>query len=276
MSSEFVIHVDEGNFDYEVLAYSQNVPVLVDFWAEWCKPCKVLSPILEKLAEEGHGNIRLAKVDVDYNKNLSIRYGIRSIPTVKAFLKGQVLGEFTGAIPEIKIREFIRTLAPSPADLILEKASSFLQANNWLEAEKAFTEALELDPGLPAATLGLIRCLLARGNSEESLHLIKKFPASHEFSQAEFMRPLAEIFASNENLIYNGEDMLEAAMWNSLRLAKRGNLPSALDGLLDILRKNKNFKNGTGRVLVIAILQVMGDEDSETRRYRSELASILF
>ena len=231
MSSENIIHVNEGNFDYEVLAYSQNVPVLVDFWAEWCKPCKVLSPILEKLAEEGHGNIRLAKLDVDYNKSISIRYGVRSIPTVKAFLKGQVLGEFTGAIPEIKIREFIHTLAPSPADLILEKASSLLQANNWTDAEKAFEEALELDPGLPAATLGLIRCLLARGNSADSLHLIKRFPDSREFSQAEAMRPLAEIFNSNENMSYAGDDPLEAAMWNCLRLAKRGNLPSALDGL---------------------------------------------
>lgn len=276
MTSEYVVNVNESDFDYEVLLYSQNVPVLVDFWAEWCKPCKILDPLLEKLAAEGYGSFRLAMVDVDFNRNLAIRYGIRSVPTVKAFLKGQVAGEFTGIQAEIKIREFIRTLAPSPADLLLEKADSLIQNKSWADAEKTYREALELDPGLPGGLLGLTRCLLARGNGSESLQIIKSFPASHEFSLAESLRPLAEIFAINDQMAYTGDDPLEAAMWNSIRLAKRGNFPSALDGLLDILRKNKNFKNGMVRQLIIALLLVIGEENPETRRYRSEMAAILF
>ncbi len=276
MTSEHVIEVNENNFDYEVLAYSQNVPVIVDFWAEWCKPCKILGPMLEKLADEGRGSFRVAKVDVDYNHNLSVRYGIRSVPTVKAFLKGQVVGEFTGLQAELKIREFIRTLVPSPADLLLEKAISQIQGKSWAEAEKTYRQALELDPGLPGGLLGLTRCLLAQGNSKESLMIIRNFPASHEFSQAESLKPLAELLLTNEQLAYSGDDPLEAAMWNSIRLAKKGNFPASLDGLLEILRKNRNFKNGMVRQLIVAILQVMGEEDPETRYYRTELASILF
>ena len=276
MTSEFVVNVNESDFEYEVLLYSQNVPVIVDFWAEWCNPCQIMDPILEKLAEEGHGNIRLARVDVDFNRNLSIRYGIRTIPTIKAFFKGQVLGELSGMQSEIKLREFIHSLAPSPADFLLEKAESLIAKKSWGEAEVTYREALELDPGLPGGLIGLTRCLLARGNGSESLTILKNFPASHEFSIAETLRPLAEIYASNEQMTFTGDDPMEAAMWNAIRLAKRGNLPSALDGLLDIIRKNKHFKNGMVRQIILAILQVMGDENPETRKYRSELAAILF
>lgn len=108
MTSENIITVNENDFEQEVLIYSQNVPVVVDFWAEWCTPCKILGPILEKLAKEGQGSFRLAKLDVDFNKNIAIRYGIRSIPAVKTFMKGQVVAEFTGAQPEIKVREFLK------------------------------------------------------------------------------------------------------------------------------------------------------------------------
>jgi putative thioredoxin len=276
MTSGFVVNVNENDFDYEVLLYSQNVPVLVNYWAEWSNPCKILGPVLEKLAEEGHGSFRLARVDVDYNRNLAIRYGIRSIPVVKGFLKGQVVAEFSGAQPENSIREFIRNLAPSPADLLLEKAGSLLQEASWGEAEKTYREVLKLDPESPVGLLGLSRCLLARGNSDESLSILKHFPTSHEYTLAEALIPLAEVFSIHDRAPYQGDDPLEAAMWNCIRLAKRGNFPSALDGLLEIMKQNKNFKNGMVRQLIIALLQVMGDENPETRKYRAELAAIFF
>lgn len=276
MSSENVLNVDEDDFEYEVLLYSQNVPVLVEFWAEWSAPSKIQSPMLEKLAEEGQGSFRVARVDVDFNRNLAIRYGIRSVPVIKAIVNEQVVGELSGAQTDGRLRQFIRTLAPSPADLLLEKASSLIQENSWSAAEETYREALEIDPGLPGGLLGLARCLLARGDSRDSLPILRRFPASPEFTTAESMRTLAEIFAQSEQTRYDGDDPLEAAMWNSVRLARRGNFPSALDGLLDILRKNKRYKNDRVRQLIVAMLEVMGEENPETRRYRSELAAILF
>src|SRR5665648_1254144 len=103
MAADIIIDVTEADFEYEVIAYSQNIPVLVDFWATWCRPCKTLSPLLEKLAHEAVGSFRLAKVDVDANPNLALQYGIRTVPTVKAFSTAQVGGEFVGVPKEDRI-----------------------------------------------------------------------------------------------------------------------------------------------------------------------------
>ncbi len=276
MTSEYVINVSETTFESEVLVFSQNIPVLVDFWAEWSTPSKILGPVLEKLADEGHGSFRLARLDVDFNKNIPVRYGIRSIPTVKAFMKGQVVAEFMGLQPEAKVREFIRTISPSPADLLIEKGGSNIREKNWKEAESTYREALALDPGMPAGLLGLARCLLARGEGVESLAILKKFPTSHEYSSAEVLLPLAEVFSTINDSKINTDNPFEAAMWNNIRLAQRGNFPAALDGFLDIIRKNKGFKRGMVHQLILAILMVVGDDDPEIRAYRAELASILF
>ncbi len=116
MASDFIVDVSEADFDFEVLAYSQQAPVVVDFWAEWCAPCRVLGPILERIAQEANGNFRLARVNVDDNPNLALRFLVRSIPAVKAFKGGKMVAEFVGAQPEPKVREFLRALIPSQDD----------------------------------------------------------------------------------------------------------------------------------------------------------------
>lgn len=276
MPSDFVIDVSESSFEFDVIEYSQNVPVLVDFWAEWCAPCKILSPMLEKLAADGRGTFRLAKVDVDGNKNLSIRYGVRSIPTVKAFLKGQVVAEFTGIQPEVKLVEFIRTLAPSPADLSIEKGNVLLQSHEWKQAEGVFMEVMEEDQNNSRGMLGLMISYLGQGKSNQALGLLQNFPASHEYSMAESLKPLVEVYESLDSVESAENDELEPAFWNSIRLAKRGNLPAALDGLFDILRRNKRYKKDLARQVVLALLLLLGDSDPDSRQYRSELATILF
>src|SRR5690554_5700182 len=137
-ASGYIIDVSEGNFEYEVLAYSQETPVVVDFWAEWCVPCRMLGPLLEKLAFEAGGDFRLARVNVDENPNLARQYGVRGIPAVKAFRDGKVVAEFTGVIPEPRVREFIRQLVPSVVDLVLAKGNSLLAQGQWSQAEEAF------------------------------------------------------------------------------------------------------------------------------------------
>ena len=277
MTSEFIKNVNEADFEYEVLNYSQNTPVVVDFWASWCIPCKVLSPELEKLAREGQGAFRLAKVDVDENPNLAKRFNIRSIPAVKAFSQGQVVSEFTGSIPVPRLREFILNLTPTPSDLLVEKGISLLRLHQWVSAEKTFREFLETSPQNPLGLLGLVKSQLGQGKSQEPAFILQDFPPSHEYNTAEILRPLADaLIALERGELVEEDTPLSAAFRNSLRLATRGNFYAALDGLLDILRQDKRYRGGQLRKIIVALLELLGDQDPQTRQYRQELASILF
>jgi putative thioredoxin len=276
MASDNIVNVSESNFEYEVLSYSQTMPVVVDFWASWCVPCKVLSPILERLATNAHGSFRLAKVDVDESPNLAKRYNVRSIPTVKAFNQGQVVSEFSGSLPEPRVKEFVRALVPEPGDLMLEKGNSLLRSHQWFSAEKAFRQLQESDPDNPTGLLGLSKCLLAQGKGQEALLILRNFPASPQFNTAVVLLPLAEVMKNFEKGFPFSEDPLEAAYQNNIRLASRGNILAALDGLLDLLRQDKHFLNGQVRLVILGLLEILGENDLQTRQYRNELATILF
>ena len=176
--SDFIVDATESNFEYEVLSYSQNVPVVVEFWATWCQPCKTLGPMLERLTEEAGGGFRLARVDVDSNTNLALRYGVRSVPTVKAISQGQVVGEFAGLQPEPRVREFLsKLLPPSEYSLQLEKAGSLLADHQWGEAEAIYRALDGENPNQPQVVLGLVKTLLAQARGGEALFLINTFPA---------------------------------------------------------------------------------------------------
>ncbi len=276
MASEHIIDVSEADFEYQVLAYSQEAPVLVDFWAEWCAPCRVLQPILEKLAEEAQGSFRLARVNVDENPNLSNRYQVRSIPAVKAFREGRMVAEFTGVRPEPQVREFLRGIAPSQSDLALEKGLSLLQIEKPKEAELAFRKTLENDPGQPIARLGLLRSLLWQGQAREGMQIIQQFPASREYNAAQALLPLAEVWLEPAAFSGEADFPLDAAYANAVRLIKRGNLEAAMDGLLDILRQDKRYADGQARRLMLAIFELLGETNPLVPQYRSELASVLF
>jgi putative thioredoxin len=275
-NSEHIIDVSESDFEYKVLIYSQTVPVLVDFWAEWCGPCRTLGPILERLATEGGGSFRLAKINVDENPNLARRYNVSSIPMTKAFRDGHVVSEFVGAIPEPRIREFLRTLAPSPMDLLLEKGNSLLGMMEWQQAEKIFREYVQAYPNHPGATLGLIKSILSQTRGTEALQLIKNFPDGKDYNRAENLKPLATAIARLQANDSYCEDPMEAAYLNALRLVMRGNHAAAMDGMLDVLRQNKQYRQGEVRQVLIGIFELLGDENPLTRQYRNELAMILF
>jgi putative thioredoxin len=277
MASDFIIDVTEADFEYQVLAYSQKVPVVVDFWATWCVPCKVLGPILEKLALEGRGSFRLARLDVDANPNLAMRFNVRSIPSVKAFRDGVVVSEFNGALPEPRVRDFIHAIAPAKDDLMIEKGLSLLRLSQPAEAEKTFRQVLDDLPGNPPASLGLAKSLLYQGKSRESLEILHAFPASRELNNAMVMLPLAgalEKGANREPL--EVEEALEAAYQNALRLFKRGNIEAAMDGLLDVMRQDKRYRGGEIHKIVLGILELISMDEESVRQYRNELASILF
>lgn len=276
MNSEHIIQVSEATFETEVIHYSAQKPVIVDFWAAWCIPCKVLGPILEKLVNQANGALRLAKIDVDENPRLAQRFNIYSIPAVKAFKEGRIVAEFNGALPEPKILEFIRNLAPSPSDLLLEKGNSLATLNRWKEAESTFAKMLETEHNHPGALLGLAKSQLAQGQAREALFILRSFPPSKEYNSSQMLLPLAQTIIEYIDNQPVAETDLDSAYWNAIRLIIRGNIYASLDGLIDIIRRDKRFKNGKPRLLVLALLEILGENNPETRNYRSELATALY
>ncbi len=274
--SDYIIAVTESSFEYDVIAYSRQSPVIVDFWAEWCGPCKSLGPLLERLTQEAQGALRLAKVDVDANPNLALRFSVRSIPAVKAFRDGQMTAEFVGNQPEGRVRDFFRSLAPSQTDLMLEKALGLLDLQSWAEAEKAFRQFVAKTPGHPAALLGLSKCLLAQGRVADGRKILLEFPASKEYLDAEKLRPLADVLVRSALDDLESENLLDAAYARALSLIKRGKFEPAMDGLLDILRQDKRYRNGEPRRVILGVFEILGENNAITRQYRNELAMILF
>lgn len=273
-----VIDVNEATFEQDVLLQSHEVPVVVDFWAPWCGPCKTLGPVLERFALEAGGSFVLAKLNVDENPGLAARYGVQGIPAVKAFINGQVAHEFVGAQPERMVRRFLDQIVPDEIDQALHEARSYLMTRQWEQAQEAFQDIFAQNDASAAAALGLLECLLMRGRGEEAKRLIAEFPPGTEYAQAERYRPLAELLAEVEQNGpgYEEDDPLAAELYQAGRLIGRGNVPAAMDGLIDILRKDKRYRDGLPRKILLGLFNILGDEDELTQQYRGELASVLF
>jgi putative thioredoxin len=273
LSSEFILNVDEKSFEFEVLFYSKNIPVLVDFWATWCQPCKQLSPMLESIVTEADGALRLAKVDVDANPKLAMQYQVRTIPTVIAFQDGKVMAEFSGMITQSQLDEFVdMLLPPSQIDLDMEKGNSLLNLHEWQKAEGVFESLTHSEDCPPAAYLGLAKTYIAQGKASAAVNTLKNFPASKEYRQAEALLPLA----ADMNSPLEIETDLDAMYINSLKLVNRGNILAALDGLLEVLSTNKNYRKGKAKFAFLGLLELLGEQDPQTRAYREELSITLF
>jgi putative thioredoxin len=276
--SPYVFDVNEATFEEDVLLRSHETPVIVDFWAPWCGPCKSLSPILERFALEAGGGFLLAKLNIDDNPSLAVRYGVQGIPAVKAFIDGRVAHEFVGAQPENLVRRFLDQIVPDEAVQAVNEARSLLMAHQWEDAEISFREVLEENDANAAAALGLLESLLMQGRGNESSKIIGAFPAGTEWAKAEQYRPLAELLAEVEENgpSYDEQDPLSAELYQAGRLIGRGNIPAAMDGLIDILRQDKKYRDGLPRRILLGLFEILGDEDALTRQYREELASVLF
>ena len=275
--SEYILDVDEATFESEVVLRSHEVPVVVDFWAPWCGPCKTLSPMLERQAIEAGGAFLLAKINVDDNPALSIRFGVQGIPAVKAFRHGEIAAEFVGAQPETMVKRFIEQLVPSETQQAIDEALSLLGTRHYQQAESSFREVLDEDEGNADAALGLVESLLMRGQGGEALDILEHFPAGTAWAKAETYKPLAELLVETSQQQSGIEDdPMEASLHQAARLIERGNIEAAMDGFLSILREDKNYRNGMVRQIMLALFELLGDQDPTTRKYREELASVLF
>ena len=275
--SEYILDVDEASFESDVVLKSHEVPVVVDFWAPWCGPCRMLSPMLERQAIEAGGSFLLAKINVDDNPALSIRFGVQGIPAVKAFRYGEIAAEFVGAQPESVVQRFIEQLAPSETQQAIESALSLLGTRHYQQAETAFREVLDKDEANADAALGLVESLLMRGEGGEALEVLEHFPAGTAWAKAETYKPLSELLVETSQQEAGSEDdPLESSLHQSARLIERGNLEADMDGFLSILREDKNYRSGMVKQVMLALFELLGDQDPTTRKYREELASVLF
>lgn len=274
---ENIIEVSDATFESDVIYRSQSKPVVVDFWAPWCGPCRMLTPILEKLAADPSLDFILAKVNVDDNPQVSMRYQVQGIPAVKAFVDGELADEFAGALPEARVRQFIDNLVPGEADLAYREANSMLATRHWPEAEDAFRELLDSSPQHNGAKLGLARALLAQGLGCEAQELLKVIRQGPELVQVDRLLPLA-IYLCNLESDFDELDVepIEAQYRQAGRLLQRGNVEAAMDGYLDILRQDKQFRGGEPKNVLLGLFELLGDDDPLTGSYRRELAMILF
>jgi putative thioredoxin len=236
----------------------------------------VLGPKLEALARKGKGRFRLAKLNVDENIRLAKQYKVRNIPSVKAFVDGHVVAEFSGVLADEGLRDFMRQLAPEPTDLMYDKGMSLLDQGDYADAEDAFREFLSDHSDHPGALLGLIRVLLLRGKGDEAASLLRNFPASSEYNTAQLLKPVARAFSEFKDAPVESDNPLEAAFRNGIRLARRGNILAAMDGFLDILRKEKDFRNGEVKDVFVGLLALIGDEHPEARGYRNDLSAVIY
>jgi putative thioredoxin len=247
MSTEAAIFdVDEAQFEQRVLERSSSVPVVVDFWADWCAPCKQLTPALERAASARSGRVELAKLDVDANQRLATAFRIQGIPAVKAFRDGRVAAEFTGAIPPAEVERFFDSLLPSEADELVDGGD-----------EAALRKALELDPGHAVARRELGRMLLRRGEAEEAIELL-------EGARGDFV---ADGLAARARL--NGEEDLAAAFeaWDA------GDASGALERLQDALPDPE--RQDLIRRVMVAIFTELGADDPLAREHRRRLSASL-
>ena len=271
--------VAEADFQRDVLQRSRDVPVVVDFWAEWCGPCRVLGPLLETMAERYGGAFELAKVDVDQNQAVAGQFGVQGIPTVVAFRDGAPVSRFTGAIPEAALREWLDGIMPTEIDLMVDQARTARIEGDDTAAERIFRQVLDQRPSHTEAGTSLASMLIDRGDTEEALIVLGRVDPDAE---VERLQAAARLKASSDDDIAELEAVVEADADNdtarldlALALAARNEYEPALDNLLAIVRRKGESKEAA-RKAMLDIFGVLGDEHPLTASYRRRLASALF
>jgi putative thioredoxin len=260
-----------------VVERSREVPVVVDFWAAWCGPCRVLGPMLERLAEEGGGSWELAKVDVDANQQLAARFGVQGIPTVVGFRDGRPVAQFTGALPEAQVRAFLDDLVPSELDLATEQGALLLEGGDAAGAEAAWRAVLAADPAHIEAGTHLASLLIDRDQPAEALVLLDRLAPTAEVARLRAAAHVLEGSGDLEVLATAAADPDDhaAGLAYGRALAAAGRHAEALERLVEVVAARVGPPSEDARAAMLDLFELLGDHPLVTE-YRRRLASALF
>jgi putative thioredoxin len=274
-----------ATFEQDVLERSKAVPVLVDFWAPWCAPCRVLKPILEKLAVEYGGRFLLAKVNTDENPEIAGQYGVRGIPNVKAFVGGRLVDEFTGALPESDVRSFLAQLVPSPAEQLRRAAQEAVARGDRETAEATLLEAVSLDPRNEAARVDLAELLIARHDYSSAEAELAAVPEDGRDDRAAALAARVALWKRGQSLpdlstlkasVDARPEDLAARFGYAERLAADGQLRPAMDELIEVVRRDRGAERERARKTIVALFGVAADQPDLVGEYRRKLAGVLY
>lgn len=269
--------VSASEFSEAVITRSREVPVVVDFWAAWCGPCRVLGPILERLAAEAEGAWELVKVDVDANQTLAAQFGVQGIPTVIGFRNGEPVARFTGAIPEAAIEQWLDQLVPSEDDLTAEQGRILVEAGDLAGAEAAFRSVLARDPRHQTAGVGLAELLIDRGDTTEATEILNRLSPTDEVRTLLARARLEGAEGDLDALAKAAQDEsnLQAGLDYGRALAAAGRHREALDVLLRVVSAREGEVSDDARQAILDLFEVLGD-DPLVAEYRRKLANALF
>ncbi len=283
--SPHVIDVTAADFDIHVIETSQRVPVLMDFWAEWCAPCRMLGPLLETLAQEYAGRFILAKVDTDAEQALAGRFRVRGLPTVMVFRRGEVVDECIGMQPEVMLRALIERHLERPSDRLRTRARAALESGAAAHAVELLREAKDLDPERYGIDIELASALLRAGKLNAAHALYAGLPADFGAS-AEAKRLAAEIKLTEWAQAAPARDILQAYLIATpddlsarLQLAAQqaldGTHEAALKGFYELMQRDRHFRDDAGRHGLLAVFELLGGGELVTQ-YRAKMLRLLY
>lgn len=281
----YVYDVTQSDYEQLVIENSRHVPVLVDFWADWCGPCKMQLPVLLKLAAEYQGKFLLAKIDTDTERGLANLHNIRSIPTMKLFRDGEVVEEILGAQTESTLRTLLDKYVARESDSVREQAAQLAAAGDTDTALALLREAASNDPDNPRAQLDYVRTAMEAGLVAEAEQALETMP--RDIRESAELRRYAALLdfakriggaparATLEQRIAQNADDLEARDQLAARLALAGDSEGALGQYLEILRRDRRYRDEAGRKGLLAVFELLGNSGPLVNRYRSQMFTIL-
>jgi len=292
-SSHLIKDSSESTFVQDVIEASQEIPVIVDFWAPWCGPCKQLGPLLEKVVTEANGSVKMVKIDIDQNQNLAQQLRIQSIPAVYAFYQGKPVDAFQGALPESQLKEFIEKLAQSsgtkeksPIEEALEQATALMENEQFDQAAAIYTQIIQHAPDNLEAKAGLGRCHIEAGNHDEVRELLNTLsdeeradpifvPILNAIELADKVAEVGDLNSLKANVESNSKDY-DARYKLALALYANGDAEAATEELLEIIRQDRNWNEDAARIELLKLFEVLGTTNPVTISGRRKLSSILF